>query len=41
MGAVADKGEGHTAYYMCKFFGEQCDAENVTVADADNVYKNV
>ena len=30
-GNVADRGDGHTAYYRCKYFGEQCD--NVTVAD--------
>ena len=37
---VTDKGEEHSAYYMCKFFGEQCDADDVTVPDADNVFKN-
>lgn len=30
----------HSAYYMCKFFGEQCDAKNATVADADKVFRS-
>ena len=30
--------DGHSAYYMCKYFGEQCG--NVTVPDADNLFRN-